>query len=254
MITAMGERPGRKLDTLQRIELAEGVEIQLRLAGPAVRGMAWMLDLAIKAGVILVLSIVISIFGAGFAILAGDKAGVGVAMGILLLAMFVIDWMYSVAFEVSPWGATPGKRKMGLRVAQTSGAPITLHQAVVRNLIRGIDLLPFGGTVGLVSCLVSSRFQRLGDLAADTVVVYAGEAVPQRKASDAPEGARGQRPPVPMTREEQEAVLSFESRYGEWPEARRREVAGLARILTRVDEERAVGRLLGLAQWIRTEG
>lgn len=255
MIGAMREMPKRKLDTLQRIELTEGVEIQLRLAGPTVRGMAWLLDLAIKLGVFVVLLILLAIFGAGLSTVVGEKVAGGMVGGISLLVMFAMDWIYSVAFEVSKWSATPGKQAFGLKVAQSSGAPITFQQAVVRNLIRGIDLLPFGGQVGLVSCLVTRRFQRLGDLAADTVVIHAADFSPgQAPVAGLPEGMRIQRPPVPLTREEQLAVLEFASRREEWPEVRQRELAAHAALLTRVDEDRAVSRLVGLAEWIRTQG
>ena len=251
----MRDRPTRKLDTLQRIELAEGVEIQLRLAGPTVRGLAWMLDAVIKTAGLLVLLILTGIFAAGFARIAGDKIGSGVATGSLLLSTFGLDWIYSAGFEVSPWGATPGKRAFGLRVVQTSGARITLHQAVVRNLIRGIDLLPFGGTVGLVSCVLTSRFQRLGDLAADTVVIHVEDSkLNVQPAGGTPDGVRSHRPPVPLTREEQLAVLEFANRCGQWAVARQQELASHARSLTRVENDRAVARLLGLAQWIRSEG
>lgn len=254
MIGAMREMPKRKLDTLQRIELTEGVEIQLRLAGPTVRGLAWLTDLAIKLGAFVVLAILLAIFGATLSTVAGERVASGIMGGILLLAMFAMDWIYSVAFEVSKWSATPGKQAFGLKVAQSSGAPITLQQAVVRNLIRGIDLLPLGGLVGLVSCLLTRRFQRLGDLAADTVVIHAGDvAFGSVQAPQLPE-ERIQRPPVPLTREEQLAVLEFASRRGEWPEARQRELAGHAALLTRVEEERAVARLVGVAEWIRTQG
>lgn len=254
MIGRMRERPTRKLDTLQRIELGEGVEIRLRLAGPTVRGLAWLLDSAIKLGLTIVVLIVIGLFGAAFSRIAGDKVGSGLATGVLLLVLFTLDWVYSVAFEVSKWGATPGKRAFGLRVAQTSGTPVTLNQAVVRNLIRNIDLLPFGGTVGLISCLLTRRFQRLGDLAADTVVVHASEDGVVRLEDAEHEGVKGQRPPLPLSREEQQAILEFANRRVEWPEARQRELAGHASALTRANEEQSVGRLLGLAQWIRTEG
>lgn len=250
----MLERPTRKLDTLQRIELAEGVEIQLRLAGPTVRGLAWLLDFAIKSACFTILLILTAILTAGFSMIGDDKTASGMAMGILLLGMCLLDWIYSVAFEASPRGATPGKQAFGLKVRQPSGAPITLSQAVVRNLIRIIDLLPFGGTVGLISCLLTRRFQRLGDLAADTVVIHAETAPPGLSRAASLEGIPPHRPPVPLTREEQLAVMEFAHRYEAWPADRQRELAHHAAPLTRVAQERAVLRLLGLARWIRTEG
>src|SRR6218665_196610 len=154
-----------KLDTLQTVELAEGIEIRLRIAGPLVRAGAYLVDLVIR---MLILSV------ASFAIFIGGLAiGGQVAIGLSMLAWFLLDWFYPVFFEAGKRGATPGKRIAGLRVVQATGSPITLGQAVVRNFLRFIDGMPFFTYgIGLGSCLASRRFQRLGDLAAGTVVVY----------------------------------------------------------------------------------
>src|SRR5690606_35568120 len=98
--------------------------------------------------------------------------GENVVQGFFLLAVFGISWFYFVFFEACKRGATPGKRVMGLRVVRLSGTPISWNQAIVRNFIRFVDFLPFGNAVGLLSCTVTKNFQRLGDLAANTLVVY----------------------------------------------------------------------------------
>ena len=106
-----------KLDTLQSVELAEGVEIRLRMAGPILRAGAYLIDLLIRGSVLLVGGFLLS--------LAGVAIGGRVASGLMLLAWFLMDWLYPVVFEAGKRGATPGKRLLGLRVVQASGSPIT---------------------------------------------------------------------------------------------------------------------------------
>ncbi len=243
-----------KLDTLQRIEIAEGVEIHLRLAGPVARGLAYLTDWGFKVVILLGGGILAGMVGALLEAALGTKIGEGVTTGLMIVFFFLIVWGYPIAFEVSPWNATPGKRMLGLRVARTSGAPITWHQAVTRNLLRTVDLLPAGGIVGLISCLVSSRFQRLGDLAADTVVVHAEPAVIRSGEKERWEGGDDCRPPVALTREEQGAILQFAERMNEWQGARAEELAGHIGALTRATGGDGVRRTLGIARWIRNAG
>ena len=123
-----------QLDTLQSVELADGVEIRLRMAGPMLRVSAYLIDFVIRALILVIVAFAISF--AGIAI--GNK----VANGFILLSWFLMDWLYPVVFEAGKRGATPGKRALGLRVVQSTGSPITLGQAVVRNFLRFIDSMP----------------------------------------------------------------------------------------------------------------
>ena len=107
-----------RLDTLQSVELAEGVEIRLRMAGPMLRAGAYLIDFLIRTAVLIIGGIADRM--AGIAI--GDK----VAGGLMMLAWFLLDWLYPVFFESGKRGATPGKRAVGLRVVQATGSPITL--------------------------------------------------------------------------------------------------------------------------------
>jgi len=125
-----------KLDTLQKIEIAEGVEIQLRLAGPLARGQAFLVDGLIKSAIWVGGSLLVGVFGRALTVALGGEVGRGVLNGLLIVWGFLLEFGYSIGFEVSPWSATPGKRMLGLRVARTSGAPITWHQAVVRNMLK----------------------------------------------------------------------------------------------------------------------
>ena len=231
-----------KLDTLQAVELADGVEIRLRSAGPMPRAGAYLIDLLIRLAVLILGGIVLSL--AGFAI--GGK----VASGLMLLVWFLLDWLYPVFFEAGKRGATPGKRMAGLRVVQATGSPITPGQAVVRNFLRFIDGMPlFTYAFGMASCLASKRFQRLGDLAAGTVVIY--DRIPPLPVIAAPPPMAPVPLPVGLTADETRALALFRERAGLWSEARRVEIADQASVLTGVTGPVGVGRLMAMAHWVQ---
>lgn len=230
-----------KLDTLQSVELAEGVVIRLRIAGPMPRALAYLADFFIRVALLIAGMIVASM--AGWAL--GDR----VAGGLILLAWFLLDWLYPVVFEAGRRGATPGKRMMGLRVVQASGSPLTIGQAVVRNFLRFIDGMPlFTYAFGVASCLATRRFQRLGDLAAGTVVVYA-RTPPQPKIPEMPP-VPPQAVPVLLTADEKHALAMFSERAGLWTPARRVEIANHASVLTDATGETGVNRLRSMAAWL----
>jgi uncharacterized RDD family membrane protein YckC len=231
-----------KLDTLQSIELAEGVEIRLRIAGPILRVFAWLLDF-----IIIILTIGVMGFLMG---LVGFIVGGQVTQGVLLLAWFFLSWWYPVIFEVSRWGATFGKKICGLRVMQPSGAPITWSQAIVRNFLRVVDINPpFWGIIGMASCLATRRFQRLGDLAAGTVVVYErSEVVPE---SAGPPPLQAERPLVALRPEESRAIVTFRERSVFWSDARRIEIADHLQVLTSKTGAAGVSSLASMAHWLQ---
>ena len=231
-----------KLDTLQSVELAEGVEIRLRMAGPMLRAGAYLIDFLIRLAVLAVAALVSS--------LAGVALGGRVAGGLILLAWFLLDWLYPVVFEAGKRGATPGKRAVGLRVVQATGSPITLGQAVVRNFLRFIDGMPlFTYAFGVTSCLSTKRFQRLGDLAAGTVVVY--DKIPQMPMAAPPPPIAPLPLPVGLTADEIRALALFRERSGLWSEARRVEIADHARVLSGATGMVGVGRLMAMAHWVQ---
>lgn len=245
----MEESAGR-IDTLQAIELAEGVEVRLRIAGPLLRGMALAIDVAIEIGVLIAAGIILG--------MAGIAVGGNVAFGVMQLVWFFVSWWFPVFFEASRRGATPGKRAMGLRVVQTSGAPITFGQSVLRNFLRTADSMPFLGAgfigfptlgFGLATCLATRRFQRLGDLAAGTVVIY--DRVLPEPALPSPPPMEAARPAVALRPEEVRAVVAFRERAGLWSEGRRAEIADHATELTGSKGNLGVSRMMAIAHWLQ---
>ena len=232
---------GAKLDTLQKVELAEGVEIHLRMAGPYVRVLAYALDSLIRLGIVVVSGFIIAMVSM---VLGGRVAG-----GIYMLLMFVLIFFYYIIFEAGKRGASPGKRVMGIRVVDTSGAPITFGQAFIRNMLRFADMMPiFGYGLGLTCCLMTKRFQRLGDLLANTVVVY--DRLPSVVINTLPPALNKVAPSLPLTREEQAALAGFRERSGMWSEARRVELSEHAKALTGKEGKEGMNRLLAMSHWL----
>src|SRR6185295_16576709 len=124
--------------------------------------------------------------------------------GVVLIVAFFVEWLLPAWFETAWGGQTPGKRLFRLAVLNDDGTPVRWPAAITRNLLRAADFLPFLYGVGLVSMLMNRDFKRLGDLAAGTVVVYQPEKAEANKNIPA---AAAIAPPVPLTLEEQRAVL-----------------------------------------------
>ncbi len=171
------------------IETPEQIALEFPLAGVGSRCLALVLDTLIQAGITLVVLIGggMLTYGAGRLVtsFAGERTGIWVLAGTLLL-LFSMWYGYFAVFEMIWRGQTPGKRALGLRVISVTGRPITPLQAILRNLLRIVDQLPSLYAIGIISVLVSARNQRLGDIAAGTVVVreQAAEAL-QVPAPDA---------------------------------------------------------------------
>jgi uncharacterized RDD family membrane protein YckC len=144
------------------IATPEGVELELVLAGLASRFIAELLDGVILGAVLVAMIVVAAVAGGG----VGALVLVVVAGGFLLITV-----VYHVAFEVLAGGRTPGKRWSGLRVVLEGGGTVDLRASLVRNLIRLIEGLALFYVPAIAAVLATRRNQRLGDLAAGTLVI-----------------------------------------------------------------------------------
>ena len=150
---------GRK--TLQ-IQTPEGVVFNLTVAGLFTRFLAWTVD---GAAVIAAASL-ITVVSTFLALLSPDFAN---ALSVILYA--VISVGYGIFTEWRWRGQSFGKRLLRLRVIDASGLKLQLSQIIIRNLLRPVDLLPAAYLLGGIFAFCSRRGQRLGDLAANTVVI-----------------------------------------------------------------------------------
>jgi uncharacterized RDD family membrane protein YckC len=95
----------------------------------------------------------------------------GLLIALYSLLNFGIIWGYYLAFELLWDGQTPGKRLAGTQVVRVNGAPAGFAESAIRNVIRIVDFLPFGYAVGFVVMFSNRRARRLGDFAANTLVI-----------------------------------------------------------------------------------
>lgn len=152
-----------------KIDTPEQIALELPLAGIGSRFLAIAFDTVIQFALYFIVGLTLFLL-----IPAGTMAlnswSLGPAIGIFLI--FCIYWGYFAVFEVLWKGQTPGKRMAGIRVIKESGSPINAYEAIGRNLMRAIDILPSFYGVGVVCMILNKQNRRLGDFVAGTVVVH----------------------------------------------------------------------------------
>ena len=219
------------LDTARRVATPEGIEITLRVAGPVPRALAYLLDLVLRIVIMIVVAISVAVLG---------RFG----LAVFLLSAFLLEWLYPVFFEVLGGGATPGKRAMGLVVLNDDGTPIRWPASLTRNLLRALDFLPFMYFIGYCSMVANRDFKRLGDLAANALVVYREKKPTTARIPEADPVA----PLLPLSLTEQRTLLDFAERSARITPDR---AAELAEIISPLAAEQngpaAVQHIVGIA-------
>jgi uncharacterized RDD family membrane protein YckC len=155
------------------IQTPEGISFSYPLAGPITRFAAWIIDALIIIAVVTMLTRITRN-------IALVSSGVAAVFGII--GYFIVSIGYGMFLEWRWRGQTIGKRLLKIRVMDMEGMRLTFQQIAIRNLLRALDSLPALYTVGGVSMVVSRYAQRLGDMAAGTIVVRqsrSGVVVPE---------------------------------------------------------------------------
>jgi uncharacterized RDD family membrane protein YckC len=183
----MNQTSDPKIDCVVRVVTPENIEFEYLLAGPFQRLPAFLVDFFLRAAIFLAAVMTGVLIGLPL------SGGLGVMMTAVLglLSFFVLSWLYGTLMETHFNGRTVGKMLLGLRVISSDGRPINGSQAALRNLLRLSDFMPPLSLtlfypdappadviptffVGLLTMTLTSRMQRLGDLAAGTMVVWDG--------------------------------------------------------------------------------
>lgn len=146
------------------IATPEGVEVDLMLAGLGSRFIARLIDSLIQFAITIAF------------LLVALRIQNGWFLAFFFIAYFVMAFGYDIAFEVLASGRTPGKRAAGLRVVRLGGQPVGFLASLIRNVLRIIDAMPTAYLVGAILIVTSRLNQRLGDLAAGTIVVRERDA------------------------------------------------------------------------------
>jgi uncharacterized RDD family membrane protein YckC len=220
------------LDTIQKFETPEGVDLDLHIAGPVVRACAWAIDAFIRLIVYWIAAIALSVLG-----------NIGTAL--MALSIFLMEWIYPVVFEVIQ-GATPGKKLMNLSVVEDDGTPVSVKSSMLRNLLWVADFFPLFYFTGLVSMTLNTRFKRLGDLVAGTLVVYLREeqseiSIPDRESRVLP---------TTLLAVEKSAILNFAERSELYSLERQIELTDIIGEYAGASDSTGRDRVLGYANWL----
>ncbi len=222
------------LDTRYRVEIPGGINLEAQVVGPIPRFLAFAIDLSLRliiGFILLIASIPFGIFGLGG--------------GFFLIFLFVIEWLYPVLFEVLWKGQTPGKKALGISVINDDLSPVTLGSSLVRNLLRTVDFLPLFYLAGLMTMVCNRRFQRLGDLAAGTLVISVRETPKPAPMRDIVPLA----PATPLLRTEQSSIIDFLQRSPQLSEPRQQELASILEGVTHDKAEDGVEQLHRIGAW-----
>ena len=226
------------LDTIRTIETPEGVELKLTCASFYARSVAWFIDLLIQLFIMTIFLFILPKLG-------------DFGMGLLFIFLFFLHWLYPVFFEMLMQGQTPGKKMMKLQVLLIDGTLLNWGASLLRNLLRTVDFLPFMYALGVISMILSKDFRRLGDLAANTMVVYTRQL--KEKVSIA--HAQSIAPEIVLTAAEQQTLVNYAERFNDFSPERAEELARLATPLLQqlpdINQQTAASqRLLSIASYL----
>ena len=223
-----------RLDTVCLVETPEGTDLHAELAGLVPRALAYSIDFLLRMVIIIALSIVLAVAGR-----VGD--------GLLLIAFFVLEWGYPIFFEVFRGGQTVGKKAFNIKVVNEDLTPIRFGPSLIRNLLRTADLFPFLYVFGSISMMMTNKFQRLGDLAAKTVVVYSD---PRSHDAAVLTSVEAVVPSYPIGEDQQTAFINFALNRGHLSIARQQEIAEIIRPRMPMRVSNATAYVRGVGKWL----
>ncbi len=164
---------------------SENVFFEIETAGLAARFGAVLIDMTLQIFVILLISLAGVAFSTYiFPVETWALWMINTGEAVFYLLLFLVSYAYYFFFEWLWNGQTPGKRALRLRVMQTNGMPITYWHALVRNVIRIADFLPFMYGVGAIVGILDNSNRRAGDLIAGTIVARERGDLATRKVLD----------------------------------------------------------------------
>ncbi|HEY0062359.1 MAG TPA: RDD family protein [Telluria sp.] len=215
------------LDGRLSLTTPEGVRLLLTPAGPFLRASAMLIDYLILA----------VIWGTLMAIVPSGPT----IHGILYVLLFFLYWFYPILCEVYWDGRTVGKRATGLQVVRANGLPVGWRESSLRNLLLVADVLPLCFLTGLLSMMIDSRFRRIGDIVAGTLVIHL-----EKPAARPPAQHAAALPlPFPLNADQQRTLTDLFEREARLPPERMEELGTLAEPLTGVTGAASVARMRG---------
>lgn len=192
----------------------EAVELEFSPASYVIRSSAYFLDTCVKL-LIIICYLLVGIFTNLFSWLPWYS---------IFLLVFLLTFFYEALFEYFNKGMTPGKAVFGISVVSATGHPVNFSQALFRNLMRYVDILPTMYFLGIVVMSFNSRFQRLGDVMAGTMVVYNPKRFMRIKVSKW-DRLDPIAPPVEFTSQERRTIISYAERFNHLSMAAKYDIA-----------------------------
>lgn len=217
-------------DSRTQLNTPEQVELQLEIANLGSRGLALMIDLAIRYGVFVVLYFIFALTTNFHFLEAEMSIGLKGFALLFLFVVFVSEWFYFTLFEWLWNGQTPGKRIMHLRVIKVDGSPAGWLEIVLRNFTRPIDTTGPMAIIGITCIFLQPRAQRPGDIAARTIVIRETPIdwksfFPKEEITSSESHA-----PLALSSSELEMIQRYRQRAAALDPVRRRELAARIRI------------------------
>lgn len=156
------------------IKTPEFVSLQFQLAGLGSRAAAVIIDYSILTivNIVIFLSFIFMMHGGSESFFFFSLNAESFFSGIVIIILFLLQWGYFVFMEYFTGGRTIGKKIIGIRVIRENGHGITFLSSIIRNLLRIIDILPFGYFIGMVMVFFHPKHKRIGDLVGGTIVVH----------------------------------------------------------------------------------
>lgn len=226
----------RRLDTLTLVETPEGIDLHAGLVGPVPRTLAFVVDLLIRFAIVIALWLVLIMLGL-------SEFGYGV----YLIGYFILDWWYPVLFEVYRNGQTPGKKAFDIKVVNEDLTPIGFGPSLIRNLLRSVDFLPLFYGFAYLSMVITGKFQRLGDLAARSVVIY--DETNKRDTSSLKD-TQVIAPNMVLSAKVQTAIIDFSLNQRDLSAARQAELASILEPYIPKHVDNKVDYIRGIGKWL----
>jgi uncharacterized RDD family membrane protein YckC len=145
------------------VDTPEQIQLTFDLAGAGSRMLAYLIDFSIRLALLSVAGMVV--------MMTTGWAAPGLATGLLLVIAFAVEWGYHTIIEWLWNGFTPGKRALRIRVVRADGVRVDFVRSAMRNLLRAADIFPLFYAAGLLTMFFTGTQRRLGDFAADTMVI-----------------------------------------------------------------------------------
>jgi uncharacterized RDD family membrane protein YckC len=153
----------KKISGKVSVDTPEQIQFTFDLAGAGSRMLAYLIDISIRIAGLSVVGMIV--------MMATGWASPGLATGLMLIIAFAVEWGYHTILEWLWNGFTPGKRALRIRVVRADGVRVDFVRSAMRNLLRAADIFPFFYAAGLLTMFFTGTQRRLGDIAADTMVV-----------------------------------------------------------------------------------